>query len=75
VSLIGMFAPAGTPPAIVTRLSQEIGKVLQRPDVREKFLAQSIEPFPTTPDAAAALIKSEMARMGKVIKSANIRAD
>ena len=75
VSLIGMFAPAGTPPAIVTRLSQEIGKILQRPDVREKFIAQSIEPFPTTPEAAAALIKSEMARMGKVIKSANIRAD
>ena len=75
VSVIGLFAPAGTPPAIVTRLSQEIGKVLQRPDVREKFLAQSIEPFPTTPEAAAALIKSEMARMGKVIKSANIRAD
>ena len=75
VSLIGLFAPAGTPPGIVTRLSQEIGKVLQRPDVREKFIAQSIEPFPTTPDAAAALIKSEMARMGKVIKSANIRAD
>ncbi|HYH41026.1 MAG TPA: tripartite tricarboxylate transporter substrate-binding protein [Burkholderiales bacterium] len=75
VSVIGMFAPAGTPPAIVNRLSQEIGKVLQRPDVRDKFIAQSIEPFPTTPDAASALIKSEMARMGKVIKSANIRAD
>jgi tripartite-type tricarboxylate transporter receptor subunit TctC len=75
VSRLVVFAPAGTPPAIVTRLNQEIVKVLQRPDVREKFLTQSIEPVGSTPEAAAALIKAEVARMGKVIKAANIRAD
>jgi tripartite-type tricarboxylate transporter receptor subunit TctC len=49
--------------------------VLARPDVREKFLASSIEPVSSTPEELGALVKSEIARMGRIIKSAGIRAD
>ncbi len=75
VSYLGIFVPAGTPAAIVTRLHQEIVRVLQRSDVKEKFLATSMETVGSSPEATANLIKSEMARMGKVIRAANIRAD
>src|SRR5262249_52440491 len=43
ISIYGVFAPAGTPPAIVKRLNREIVRVLARPDVREKFLASGVE--------------------------------
>lgn len=75
VSYLALFAPAGTPGAIVTKLNEEIGRVLQRSDVKEKFLATGIETAGSSPEATAKLIKSEIARMGKVIKAANIRAD
>jgi tripartite-type tricarboxylate transporter receptor subunit TctC len=75
VSYLAILAPAGTPQTIMARLNQEIGRALQRPEVKEKFLAATIEPFGSSPEAAASLIKAEMARMGKVIKAANIRAD
>jgi tripartite-type tricarboxylate transporter receptor subunit TctC len=75
VSYLAIFAPAGTPAPIVTRLNQEIVRVLARPDVKEKFLATGIETVGSSPEALAALIKGEVARMGKVIKAAGIRAD
>ena len=72
---LAIFAPAGTPGAVLGRLNQEISKVLARPDVREKFLASSIEPVSSTPDELGVLVKSEIARMGRIIRSAGIRAD
>jgi tripartite-type tricarboxylate transporter receptor subunit TctC len=59
----------------VTKLNQEIVRVLQRPDVKEKFLTAGTETVGSSPEAAAKLIDAEIARMGKVIKAANIRAD
>jgi len=75
LSFLGIFAPVGTPAPILTRLSQEISKVLRQPEVREKFLNTGVEPAGTTPEELAALIKAEMVRMGKVIREAGIRAD
>ncbi|HWI15155.1 MAG TPA: tripartite tricarboxylate transporter substrate-binding protein, partial [Burkholderiales bacterium] len=75
VSRLAIFAPAGTPPAIVSRLSGEIVAVLNRPDVKEKFHATGVEAVGSTPEALGALVSSEMERMGKVIKAAGIRAD
>ncbi|MND01566.1 Tripartite tricarboxylate transporter family receptor [compost metagenome] len=74
-SRLALFAPAGTSPAIVTRLNQEIVRALTRPDVKDKFHAAGQETVGSTPEALAALIKSEMDRMGKLIRSAAIRAD
>jgi tripartite-type tricarboxylate transporter receptor subunit TctC len=75
VSYLAIFAPVGTPPAIVSRLSQEIARALQRPEVKEKFLSTSIETVGSSPEELASKLKSEIARMGKLIRDAGIRAD
>jgi tripartite-type tricarboxylate transporter receptor subunit TctC len=75
VSYLAILAPVGTPAAIVTRLHQEIARVLNRSEVREKFMASAMETLGSNPETTAALIKAETARMGKVIRAANIRAD
>ena len=74
-SYLALFAPAGTPHAIVMRLNQETVRVLSRPDVQEKFLAAGIETVGNSPQALAATIKAEATRMGKLIKAVGIRAD
>ena len=74
-SRLAIFAPAGTPAPIVTRLNQEIVRVLNRPEVKERFHATGIETVGDSPEALAALIKSEIIRTGKVIKEAGIRAN
>lgn len=74
-SRLAIFAPAGTPGPIVFRLNQEIVKILNRQEVKDKFHATGIETVGDSPEALAALIKSEIDRMGKVIKAAGIRAN
>ena len=69
------FAPAGTPAAIVQRLNREIVRVLNRPEVKDKFHESQIEVVGDTPEQLAAMIKSEIATTAKVIKEAGIRAD
>jgi tripartite-type tricarboxylate transporter receptor subunit TctC len=75
VSHLAIFAPAGTPAAIVSRLNRDIVRVLNQPEIKAKFLAAGIETLGTTPEALAAAVNDETARMGKVIKAAGIRAD
>lgn len=72
VSVQGLFAPARTPDAVIARLNQEIVPFLQRADVRDKFLAAGMESLGSSPEALAATVKSEMDRLGKVIKAAGI---
>ena len=73
VSTHGIFAPAKTPEAIVARLHQEIVRVLQRPESRERFASIGTEAAGSTPPELAAEIKAEVARMGKVIREAGIQ--
>ncbi len=75
VSTYGMFVPSKTPEAIVVRLNQEIVRVLTRADIREKFFNAGIEAVGTSPEELAAYVKSEMARMGRVIRDAGIRGE
>ncbi len=74
-TIYGVFAPAKTPDAIINRLNQEIVRAANKPDIKEKILASSVEPIGSTPAALAALRKSEMVRMGKIIKDNNIRGE
>jgi tripartite-type tricarboxylate transporter receptor subunit TctC len=71
-SIIGMFAPAKTPAAIIHLLNQEIVRALNRADVKELFLNSGAEVVGSSPEEFAATIKSDMARLGKVIKDAGI---
>ena len=75
VFMLGMFAPARTPAAIITRVNQEVVKVLNRADVKEKFFGMGTESVGSTPEAFAAAIREDMTSMGKVIKDAGIRED
>ena len=75
VSIQGIFAPAKTPAAVIRRLNQEIVPFLQRADTKETFFNAGVESLGSTPEALAATVKSEMARLGKVIKDAGIRAE
>lgn len=69
------FAPAGTPAAIIKRLNQEIARVLDRTEVKERFQSGGVEVASSSPAQVTALMKAEIARWQKVIKAANIRAD
>jgi len=75
VSYNGMFAPAGTPDAIIKRINQETARIIATPDVREKFLNTGVEPVSSSPEQFGNTVKSEMERLGKVIKEAGIRVE
>lgn len=70
-----VFAPAGTPPAIVDRLRAEVHKMLTQPKVRETLIKQGVEPFETPPEKLTGFMQSEMAGLAKLIKAANVTMD
>ena len=74
-SWYGILAPAGTPRDIVARLNAELGKALDQPEVRASLIAEGAEPAGGSPEAFAAHIRSEMERLGKLIRDANIRLE
>ena len=71
----GVLVPAGTPKDIVSRLHAEMVKVLGHPDIKQKLQAQGGEPVGNTPAEFGAYIASEIAKWGKVIKAAGLKAD
>lgn len=75
VSKYGMFAPAKTPAAIITKLNQELVRILRQPDVKAKLLDAGTEAIANSPQEAAAMLKNEIVELGKVIKEAGIRED
>jgi tripartite-type tricarboxylate transporter receptor subunit TctC len=68
----GFFGPAGLPPQIVERLNAEAVKAIKMPDSRERLGSQGFDLFPGSPQELAALMKSEYARFGKIVKDAGI---
>ena len=70
-----LLAPAKTPDAIVQRLSRDTAAALAKPDLRARFAKEGAEAVGSTPDRAAAYLKSEIARWGKVVRAANIHAE
>jgi tripartite-type tricarboxylate transporter receptor subunit TctC len=71
-SWFGVLVPAGTPEAIRTKVSQDIAKVLQMPDVSEKLIKQGSMPSPTTPAEFDAINKSDTERYGKLLRDAGV---
>jgi len=72
---LGLFAPAGTPPAIVARLNAEVNKVLQMPDVREKIATGGAQAAGGTSEDFAAFVRADYAKWGKIVKDANIKLE
>jgi len=74
-SWYGILAPAGTPQAIVAKLHEAIVHALAQPEVRERLVSEGAEVIGSTPEAFAAHITAELARMGKLIRDAGIRME
>ena len=74
-SVYGLLAPSKTPPAIIKRLNQETARVIATPETRERLLSTGVEAVSSSPEEFTNLIKSDVDRIGKVIKNAGIRAD
>ena len=75
VAMLGIFAPARTSEAVVQRLNREIALVINQPNVKAQFPNTGVEGVGNSAEDFAAVVKSEMVRLGKVIKNAGIRAD
>jgi tripartite-type tricarboxylate transporter receptor subunit TctC len=71
----GLQAPRGTPKEIVSKLNEEIRKILAMPDMVEKLSAQGGDAAPTTPEELEAYVRSEIAKWTKVVKASGAKAD
>ena len=72
---VGLFAPAATPPAVITKLTGEVKKALEMPETRQRADAAGIELRYLAPEALGELVKTETAYWAKTIKGAGIKAD
>ena len=70
---VGLGVKRGTPDTIVTRLNETINKALAKPAVREAFAKIAAEPAGGSPAEFGALIKSQLAHWGKIVKDAGIK--
>ena len=72
---IGIYAPAGLPPAVLAKLNGELKKVLQHPELKAALAKIGVEPRGTTPEEAAAFTRSEFEKWKKVIVEGNIKPE
>jgi len=70
-----MFAPPGTPPAIVRKMSQEMNKVARDPELRPLLLKTALAPNPGTPEELEALLRSDYERYGALVRRLNLRTE
>ncbi len=70
-----LLVPAKTPRPLVNQLSREVARILELPDVNERIVVLGSVPQPSTPEQFDAFIRSEVQKLGKVVKAANLRID
>ena len=70
-----LFAPAGTPPEIITRLNTELNKVLRSPDIQERLFQMGAEPAPGSPKELDDYVRKEIAKWAKVVKDVGIKVE
>lgn len=71
----GLFAPAGTPKAIVALLQSEVGKALDSAEAKEKLAAVGCEPFKSTTEQFAALVRDELPKWARIVKESGATID
>lgn len=74
-SWFGLFAPAGTPPEIVSRVQQEVARALQTPALKERLQSQGANPSGNTPAEFAKLIDAETKKWAQVVKVSGAKVD
>lgn len=72
---LGVFMPANTPPAVVAKAAATINEALRLPELRETFAKFGMEPLQGSPESFAALVKSDLAAWGPVIKASGFTAE
>ena len=75
VPWVAIMAPAGTPPAVVTKLNTEINKALNSKVVREHFMAQGAEPMVMSPEELGGFIKTEITKWTQVVKASGAKVE
>lgn len=71
----GLGAPAGTPRAILDKISAEVEKLVSMPETRKLLDAQGFLPFHNNPDKTAAMMRAEIDKFARIIKEADIKAE
>jgi tripartite-type tricarboxylate transporter receptor subunit TctC len=72
---IGIFLPAGTPPAIVQKLNDAVNRAIQSADMRERLAAQAFDPAGGSQEQFAEYVRTEIVKWGKVVRETGARAD
>jgi tripartite-type tricarboxylate transporter receptor subunit TctC len=75
VNTTAMFVPANTPEPIIRRLNQEVVRVLNLPEAKERLLGVGVETSVGSPEDLAAMVRNEIVRWDKVIKDASIHVN
>jgi tripartite-type tricarboxylate transporter receptor subunit TctC len=71
----GMFAPGGTPRAVVEQISGEVARIIHLPDVAKQMASQGEQARSSTPDEFAKFVRDEIEKYRKLVKLANIRVE
>jgi tripartite-type tricarboxylate transporter receptor subunit TctC len=71
----GMWAPAGTPPAIIQRIAADIAAIVRQPEVRAQFEKLGAEPVGNSPAEFAAFTRAELAKWAGIVKASGAKVD
>ena len=71
----GIMGPAGIPKPIVAKLNAELIRVMRSPEVRERVRGQYFDPYTSTPEEFAAVIKTDLEKWGKIVRASGARID
>jgi tripartite-type tricarboxylate transporter receptor subunit TctC len=71
----GLFAPAGTPPELIQKISTDVQRALKEPDVIPLLTAQGTEPAPTTSQQLAAYIREDTERWARIVRERDLKVD
>lgn len=71
----GILAPAGTPTAVINRLHPEISKIVQLPEIKERWAVLGAEPLHNTPEQFAAFLKADLGKWAKVVRDSGAKID
>ena len=71
----GMLAPAKTPKALIAKLSGEIARIVELPDVKERLQTLGADPAPSTPEEFDAYVRTEVAKFKKIVRDAGIKPE
>ena len=72
---IGVVAPIATPKAAIDKLSAELSRIAKLPDVTKRFVEQGFDTSGSTPEAASALVKKEIARFGAAVRASGAKVE